>query len=588
VSIGTGTFRPQQCELHLSTAQFRQAIHVPASIVSADLYAGATPGSVVVEYPTVYAEPGAVSIGQTARLTIGSKTVFRGTVGAAPFAVSAGSDSLSLILYDDKWRMNRRIVGEPDIGPNGDEWNKYFTDVGQEIIFNKDNRPNKDPAELDFCTGSNAVYWTLSTALQAVFEWWVDDDIDLYIGGLDSVYNRKPAHFVAKGSTALSAVDQLFEMAGDTWALRPDAEGNVARRCRPGYGTRRTLRMFDPKTRKSVTSGSKWSLDNIDINITMLNNRDVHAAESSPIVVESTYSTAGGDPLLYRVEDFTDKKFAARYAVNVGNYAANGLGVDLSDGSRPKRWLPRLVTRMAASGDTYVTAAQIAASPILAELPALDLQLWLVPSGASFDNAQLVLSGYEIDTEHCLVDFEKEIEVVNDAGESGTGSVEDWSDVDIWLTVATVLESREYKIFGFAEPYLPEQYTKLLDKSDLQPERRYKSLMPDLDTASVNDAVQIAWSEEEKYIDVTDDLQDAVLSSLAASPQTEISMQIGLPFFPVLDIGDRVVLAGRDTDATGDEIVTHITYRAVEARTSLDATNVVAGVDPENFIGRAG
>jgi len=551
-------------------------------------YAGAAIGTAVISYPAQYAMDASPQLGAAALIQIGSKTIFRGVVGQAPFEVNTDSDEITLTLFDDKYLMESKMTGQIGIGTQ-DDGASGFQDVGYEIVFNAEGRPNKDPESLDFNTGSTAVYWTLSDIMQFLFTYYVDSDVaTVSEEALDDDYTRIPSNLNLLGQTALSAVDTVAQLSGQSWGLTAAGEASAFIAVKPGAGTERTAWLFRPKSGASVESSGPHHLSSVKVPLTIKNSRDVFQAVSSRVVKESTYSNKGDNPLLSRVTAFVDKEYAARWKVDVTKYAANNLGANLSSGSRPKPLLQNLLTRRNAAGTAYITAAEIAASPVLASAERLPKTIvWLSEDGTEGE-ARLCAGGVRIDYEAGLIDFEPNVSLMVD-GEDKPEEVEisDWSTVGIWWTVVTVLELPESTETDEDSRYLPRSFYQIISKPDLVPEKREDVWLPDL-SGDKNDVTVLATEEEETYVDISSKLSDAVAAALEASAELESPISAEFPFAPEdFEIGDMLDISGRNVKTTGREVITAIRYlfeEGVPDVLQIEATNITAGLDPEQFV----
>jgi len=592
MSLAHGVYTPPQVHLTLEGIVFNVGA-ATASLWEVTRFAGSAIGSAVVSYPARYARDAAPDVGKEARVRLSSQTIFRGVVGNAPFEVDPGTDEVQLVLYDDKWLMAAMIVGQQGVGTQGTPAGADgFKDVGFDLVFNRDGKPNKDPATRDFNTGSTAVLWTLKDILLWIFDYYMPSDsatISADTLGSGTPYSRSPANLTLIGQTGLQAVDTVVRLAGESWGLAPGKAISSFVRVRPNAGTQRAARMAAPNSGGRATDATQYHAGGLRVDKSVRNLRDVYQAVSGPAVKETTYSTDGADALLSRVSGFADPKYAARYEVDVTKYSANNLGMDLSSGARPKPWLKHLVTRLNAAGSAYLSAADISGNAALALQPGLqDPFVWVSLDGTEAA-ARLCTGGVRIDTENALLDFESKVELAVDSDddpEEVTIESADWTDIDVWLTVATVLRVPQYVETDAGNRYLPTAMFQTIEVGDVAPERREDSWLPDL--AGSNNAVsKIAPGSEETYVDIEQRLEDAIDAALDATPEIETPVRIRYPFMPRVDIGDRVSVKGRSVGLTGKEVVTEIRYRFVDGRpneVAVSASNVMASMDPDQFV----
>lgn len=564
----------------------------PCVVDKIDAFAGEAIGSAIVRYPGDNANNATRRMGDTARITIGGQTVFRGSVGHGPFEVNPDQDEVQLALFDDKWRMSATKIGKPGIGTVGpEEARTGFTDVGYELIFNRDGKPDKMAgASSDFSMASTAVFWTLRDVLTFVFTYYVSADVATLPAAqvAHAAWDRKPSNLNLFGMSPVAAVNTLAQLAGESWALIPAANASTYRSVRPGVGTIRPLRLFMPSTGASVAGATEGTVSDINAALSIENCRDAFYVASAEIVKERTYSISNG--LLAARGSSPIAGYAHRFGVDVTKYADNSLGASREAGSRPKVWKKKLSTRLVTteSGQHYATAAEILANPTLEANEAVEIPLWISADG-TVGNMKRMSGGYRIDTEHNLIDIQEKPEVLADGDRNKKVELKDidWANVGLWVTVATVLESSEIVGNDDGDYYLPEPMTEVVKRTDLVPERRHFVALPTLTGDNPHAYDSIAVSAEEKYVDVTARLTDALSALSDSSPEIESPITATLPMFPVWQIGDRVAIQGRPSGATGREVITKITYNVYEEfSTVIEATNVMVAVDPEKFVGK--
>jgi len=595
----SGVFLPQVAHISFEGIVFNYW-PVAVQVFEISKFAGSAVGSAVVGYPSHFAEDASPDMGKWVKLKIGSKLVFRGVVGHAPFRISPTEDDMQLVCFDDKWGMESTIVGQIGRGtqpttPADEVGDSGFKDVGFEVVFNAEGKPNKNASSYDFDTGSSAAYWTLQDIIVFLFTYYISTDVatvstgSLSVDPADLAYLRTPSHLDLTGQTALQAVDNVAQLAGESWGLTPGVSASAFTRVRPGAGTNRKVYLVAPKTGVQSTSTNTFHASTCVAGNSIRNSRDTYQAVSGPIVKETTYTNTGVDPLLVRLSTYKDKEYVARFQVDVSKYTANSLGLNLSAGSTPKEWSPSLVTRKKTDGSGYVTAAEIVTTPSLARNETiLKPVLWISPANTTESNALLCTGGYRIDEDKGTIDFKSEIEVMPATGtKARKGTVPNWASVGIWFTVATILRTPESKQSADGNTYLPRAFYELISKPDLSPDRREDSYLPNLATSNNNDITKVAVGAEEKYVDIGAKLTDAIDSALAANAAIETPLTIEFPFIPIFDLGDRIDIRGRGLGETGNEVVTSITYTftsGVPSLSKVKATNVAIAVEPDDFI----
>jgi len=279
--------------------------------------------------------------------------------------------------------------------------------------------------------------------------------------------------------------------------------------------------------------------------------------------------------------------FARRYRVNVTAYKTHGLGSDRVAGAAAKPWLAKLVTRL-GSDKYYAPASDLIKTPVLEQAERAPIAVWLSLDG-TIEKAKLLSGGYKINVDKGILDVESKPAVLSDTDRAKTKdiSISSWGNVGIWLTVATVLEEFEIASSPENTVYLPEPVAEIIRRNDLVPERRQNSYLPKLTGTNSHAIDTISETSEEKYVDVTARINDTLSAIFDSSPEVECPISATLPFFPIWAIGDRVRIQGRNSGATGREVITKIQYGVYEQfETRIEATNIMISVDPEKFVGR--
>ena len=592
-SMSQGTFAPVQAQLTLEHPIF-SSFPVRANIQHIELFAGAAYGSAVVTYPSEAADNTTRQMGSKAVIRIGGVPVFRGIVARGPFSVSPDSDEVKIAMICDKWLLRGRRIGQYGIGTQGEPaGTEGFKDVAFEVIFNRDGKPNKAPGALEFNTGSTAIYWTLKDCMRFIFAHYVPDSVATLDAGVlnhDS-YTRTPSHLTLLGQTACQAIDTVAELAGESWALVAGNSASEFRCVYPGAGTARIVRLFAAHGRAQATAATEAHATESNVPLTVENCVDKYQARSAHIVKETTYKSYGTYALLKRSTTFKSKKYVTRFEVDVSKYEDNGLGKNLSAGSTAKPWLSNLCTRINTAGDWGLTAYELQTTPALLKNKPFDLTLW-ISEDATVDAPvwKICTGGFRVDTKYGKVDIESKIEVRRDKGD-GTRELEikDWTKAGIAMTVATVLELQEV-VESTPAAYLAEPVTEIIEKSDLVPERRQNIWLPNLSSTDPHMILKLISEDgttEEKYVDVTARLTEAVTSAIARTPKVETPIDLTMDFFPIWQIGDRITIQGRNTGATGDEVIIALAFNVHEAFvTKIQASNVMKAVDPDKFIAR--
>ncbi len=583
--MNNGVYKPLDADLILSD-QIAQEFPVHSTIDKVEQFAGAAIGSAVVRYPANHAEAITRDLGNVGRIKIGGTTIFRGRIGHGPIAISEGDDEVQIVLFDDKWVMQSRIIGQPGIGTQGSPAGKLgFKDVGFEVCFNEDGKPNKSPSSYDFNTGSTAVYWTVRDVMRFLFLYYVPTSIATISSAEieHDAYDLEPTHLYLVGQNAVQAVDNTVKLIGETWTLVPGSSVSTFKSIRRGAGTLRTIRLFQPGRGAKVTAATDDHAQDAFVSLSIKDCKDVFYAVSAPIVQETTYSTANG--LLARNASYVDKEYQAQYRVDVTQYEDNALGKNLSAGSKPKPWRPDLVTRMNSTASDYLTAEAVAANPALLKNKRVEIPIWVSSDGAA-ENARLITGGYRINCREGTVELKEVLQIAVAAGAAAeTLEIANWSTVALWVTVATVLETSESATSSNAA-YLDVPMYAVITKRDVVPERRYESILPDLGSTPHAGEV-FAADTAEKYVDVTDMLKDIADGAAAAAPEVESPITARMPFFPGWLVGDRVQIGGRDLGTSGDEVIVSVVYDVHHSyMTTIQATNIFAAIDPTKFVRR--
>ena len=596
-------FIPDAVRLHIATSPITVA-PLTATIHRIELFAGMSIDSAVVSFEHAKADNPTYRMGDACHITTGSgEVLIRGVVGFAPIAIGTDDDHLQLTIFSDKWTMAAKRIGQIGIGtqpttPTADVGTRGFKDQGFDISFNPDGRPNKAPSSLEFSLGSNAVYWTLKDILGFVFQYYIPTTVctlNAVTELTSAAWLRCPTHFNLTGQTALEAIENVVKLTGETWALdyypAPGTAVSAFRAVRLGAGAVRNSQLFKPWQRAAASWADENNPTEAQVQGSIEECRDIVQVVSGQIIKEHTYSNkesapAAGDALLTAVSGFKDPEYKVRFAVDVSKYTLNNLGGNLTAGAKPKKLCSELCTRINAAGAAYITAAEIAADPTLQFAQRLEPQLWLSLDGTSA-NAKHIRGGFRLDKENGTLDLKPTLEISDPAttDKSSTLDVTNWSTVAIALTVATVLEYHDYKA-NTGDSYLPDPRYDLVHKTDLVPERRQLSWLPAL-TGVPNAVVSVAASAEEKYVDFDSRLEAIADAIGASSPAIETPLTLRLELFPIWHIGDQVKIVGRNLGQTGNEIITRISFSVHhDYVTEVEATNIVASIDPEKFARR--
>lgn len=579
-ALNSGLFIPRSARIFFASQNFNN-LPVECVISHLETHAGSTPGMAVLRFANQPADNVSRQMGSRARVDINGMTIFRGIVLTAPITVNVDADEIELMLIDEKRMLSNNVIGQVDIGTVTDHG---FTDVGFDIIFNKESMPNKGTA-YDFDVSSLAAYWTLRDILQFVFDNYIDPTLMTLSGAevAHAAWDATPHDLTLIGQTPAQALDTLSELAGETWAAIVNDTSMAYRSVRPGNGTVRRISLFRPWSNAKADSASEDSTNDLRVEVTIQNAKDMFNVHSAPIVLESVYSKENS--LLTRNSTFADKEYQCRFGVNRGFYAANGLGADRSALAAPKPWLTTLLTRMKSDMSGYLTASEIAADPTLLRNARVEIPVWISTTGDLAD-AKLCLDGYRLDAKDCTIDFKTKVHVLPETGtDPESVDIEDFDLLGIWATVATILEFPETYVTAGGSAYLADHIHQLIQLTQLTPERRFNAWLPDL-AGNNNSISTIAASAEEKYLDVSTQLKAAGDSALAETAQIETPIEAKLPFFPIWELGDQVAIVGRNLGATGNEVIVDLTYSVHEQFvTTIRATNVMKRVNQSKLVG---
>jgi hypothetical protein len=353
--------------------------------------------------------------------------------------------------------------------------------------------------------------------------------------------------------------------------------------------------LFRPKAKGRADGITELTPTDMQVALSIEGAFDAFQVMSGLATKETTYTNVGEAPLLVQVADFADPEYYARWATDVVAYEDHGLGQNLSPGSPAKPWLPHLITRRNADGDALITAAELVAAPELREAERLDKPLLWICYEESEDltKLHLVTGGVRFDTNRATVDLKATIEVVDGAEGAPPFPVsvqsllqEHPERVRLYLTVATQLELPQTVLSDPGQQYLPEPRIQTIRKPDLVPERRESVRLPKLDGTPL-ETIVAAESGEELYVDVTSNLEDALDSAIEFNPELQRPITLTFALVPDIDIGDRISFSGRPTGATGNEVVTEVSFKfadGVPDAVVVKATNVPSAVSPERFL----
>jgi hypothetical protein len=548
---------------------------------------GPVPGICVISYPCWYARDDTPQMGKRATVYVGGVKLFRGVVGDVPYEIDREVDQTWLRLYDDRWPLSRGVVGQGGIGTQGTPAGaRGFQHVGFDVVLNANGKANKDGSSLDFNLGTvGTTWWTCKTALQFLFAYYVDSDIArITVSALSSNWDRVPYSLSLTGLTIVQAIDQLAQAAGESWTLVPNQKEEYSdfRPVRPGYGTVRRCRLFTPRRGATADSVSDEHPVRVSGGRSIRNCRDVVQVMSGNSVKETSYSNTGSDPLLTQEVGFVDGEYAARFVVDVTKYAAHTLGGALAAGAPPKPWLSHLLTRV-VGGAAYAGAGTV----VYDQYPRAEPVVWLSSKTGTTPYLRIT-DGYRLDCQHCHLDLKAQLTYVANVNSKPVQQkldITDWSTVGIYLTVATVLEYCEYVWSADGNQYLPKQYFHVIRRPDLVPEYRQDSYLPSLSAGYPNGSTLAASGAEEEYLDITARLQAIRDAAFAAMNQVECPFEAQYDFTPEMEIGDRLLLQGRQLGASGNEVIVGICYRfrhGIPNAMHVRATNLVVATDPDD------
>jgi len=562
--------------------------------------AGAAPGSAIVSYAEKRAEDATPKMGCTAKISYGETLIFRGTIGHAPTRIAADDDTVELVLFDDKWAAGAQRIGQHGIGTqqattDGAVGSGGFKDVVFDFVFNRDATPNKDPAALDFCTGSNAVSWTLKDIIKFIFKYYIPSTVATVVDAAfgDAAWARVPQHVDILDQKATQALDSICALAGMTWTfLYADAASKFLA-IRPGTGTQRQVQLASVGTGGNASGANAWYATELTSSLKVTDCAHVFQVLSAPVIKETTYSTYGTNPMLVGVLGFKHEEFVARARVDVTKYAANNLGCNLTAGSLPKKIRTELCTRLMDDGTAYYSAAQLVSDRTLQERAKhAEVALWISDDGTEA-NARLCTGGYRIDTERGLIDFRRELELATATpGVRQKVVIADWTRAALWMTCSTVLETVQSVEDTKAGDYLATPACMIARQPHLVPERRLAPLwLPGLTNPTVVYKALATDPEnplnEEKYVDVTQALADGLTAAENVAPPIESEIEATFELFPLLNVGDLIAVKGRAIGALGTEVVVQLSYGLHhDFTTHIRATNAIAGVTPAKLAQR--
>ena len=555
MAYNTGIMIPPQVTLTFDGAPVISA--TAARLTSLRLQANGAPGMATVAWSAALAQGISADMGRAVSIALGAQVLLRGVIAEGPVRISTSEDTAQAAIVCDKWRMAARIIGEAGTGTlpaeGEDQGREGFSDVGFDIVCNPDGRPNRKPDTLDFSTGSDAVYWTLADCLRLVFEHYVDPELAVLPESLEhlgATWAHEPTGLDLAGMAVPQALDAICEQAGAGWTLSYGAINTPSLWAvvHPTLGTERTVSLFEPKDGKSAKQAGEYHATEISPMLSILHARDDVHMFSAPAVVELTYDNIN-EPHLLQGAWIEDKEYRVRYYTNVLAYQARGLGRNLSAGSPPKPWLQRLVTRQDPATGAYLTAAEIAADPALRNLPTLEQPFVWIALDKDADPIlwRRVAGGYRIDFENATIDFRTEIEIYTADGETETITIGEstWPQVGVELTVATITGEPAIARTAAESLYLPQRRSVREDRSDLVPEKRFKSVLPDPNSPDPNAAFIWAHETEETYVDVSSQLSQALAAALAAESAPELRIRASFAFVPPFAIGERMSFSGR-------------------------------------------
>jgi hypothetical protein len=540
---------------------------------------GARWGEAIVGLPEAYAFEHRNLRGAAVTIKLGGTIVMRGHVVRDPSIVAEEDDTQVLSIADQRWEMSRVKIGQHGVGSLVEGFGG-FSGVGLRIHFNPKGYGNRseepDGDEVySFSTTATAQRWTLRQMLHFIlFHYYpnlvVDDE------ELGSAWDTPESDVYLYLRTLPEALTLLARHAGESWALRYNGEAIEYQPVGANPPGEVTVNLPEAQSGERASAATAYSALHIEVTSSIVDNADRIEVHSAGIRMETMHSNYSGDleikPLLISPIEPTPKGYARMFIVDVTAYETWKLGKNLPEGSKPKRWMRQNLSRVSPQDGSYLNAED----PLLKThygRPILPEECCWINLDGGLEKYRL-LSGITIRYDQGIILIHQNIRTAQ-----GSASFVDGAEPEmrIWITLTTELELPVIYLNTPATHHIDADHriTVPIFRSEIIPQQRYKSLLPDLrEESSVSDWVERATEAIEVYVDITDDFQ-AVYTAYAAGRLPKENMVVAtLLDVPAMTIGSRLRVSPQNADLTGTEIITEIHYNVrAGAFATVYATN---------------
>ena len=521
-----------------------QQLHIPY---------GSAYGSCTIAFPEMRGTGISVDRSEVS-VAVNGSTVFRGTAVVRRGSVGEGRDIPSIGLRDVRWLLAGTKVGQHGIGDLDEELGGFAT-VGYQLLFNPNGIGNKAPDDLAFTADATAVKWTLSEMLEFVLTWYADELLSLP-SSFSSAWEEEADHVFLFLQSVPDAIDTLCALAGESWGVDYSTEPPkmVLLNSTPSGSVSLVL----PERTSSVSTATDshiLSLEYVDSVENSCDSVEVHTARER---IETTHSNEEAWSSGMVLEGFkcAEKGYVYGFKPDVTAYEAAALGKNLTEGSRPKRWLRYLCSQV--SDTSWLSALD---SEIESGRGALPEQCLWLKSGADGAVPRRIVGGFSIRFDRCELLFAEQIELANGGG--ARISAESWASGywTVYFTVATEMEFNQGVVSVTGSQHVSAGTLKeAIYRSDMVPMYRINAMLPDLTTEDEDDTITAGNGAMEAYVDLDDRLLELGKRYRIARGAVEYSADIRTLGLPAVKLGNGISISGASVDFSGNEVVTSIDY----------------------------
>jgi hypothetical protein len=546
-------------------------IHVPA---------GSRYGSCTLSFPRGYAFQGLPAEGDRLTVAIDGSRIFDGFAVGFPGQIATQSERVILRAVDARWRLAQRKIGDSDFGA--------FAVVGYRVVFNPGGAGNRNPAaesggDYLFLSGPTAVAWTRKEILDRILKTYAAGLLSVNLAGLSAKWDEVSLNFVAYGMSVGEAISALARECGESWGVAPTSGADPAAivSIKPGGSSPFVVALPEPLAGANASSyGAANAVVGLSGGSSIEESTDAVEVHTGSALYERTYSTAesaedAGDNLLTEFTPEDSARFGKGYRANVGAYQANGLGLNLGAGSKPKPWMRKLLTRVKENGD-YVAAGSAEELAGIGRPLRPEECVWITLN----EERRRLVGGFELRLEEgeLLTEHFVLLDSGTDTPEEAYVGVDDVSPV--FVTVLTLAEEAVDVERQEATALLSgDHLTELVVRSDIQPMIRSKSDLPVW--ATTGSVVTMASAAPEYYRNHTADLEAYAIDLLNARRRRETTVRVRCwDLTAAVALGRKLEISPAATGLDVDTVVIDVFYDLAGGvdQIEITATNNLAGV----------